>query len=443
MGAAHGTRAALRAQQLAALRRLLAITLPDNRFYAAKLGGAVNVLGEVSTLEAFTRQIPFTTKSELTADHAEHPPFGSNLTFPLAAYTRLHQTSGTSGRPLRWLDTPESWDWLVKNWSEVFRAAGVERADRAYFAFSFGPFIGFWMAFAAAEQLGLLCIPGGGLSSVARLRALLDLEVTVLCCTPTYALHLAEVAAHEEIPLDRSKVRLILVAGEPGGSIPATRARIEAAWQGARVFDHHGMTEVGPVTFECPVQTGRLHVIESGYLAEVIDPATGQPVSPGQQGELVLTTLGRTGSPVLRYRTGDLVRPGFLPDSPAPARCACGRIELPLEGGILGRADDMAIVRGVNVWPAAVEAIVRRFPEVAEYQVTLTERDAMTEMVVRLEPTATCPDVGGLVRRMDAAFRTDFSLRIPILAVPPGSLPRYELKARRWLREGQRTSGTL
>ncbi|MCP5517004.1 MAG: AMP-binding protein [Verrucomicrobiales bacterium] len=423
-----------RQEQLRALQRLLAATLPANPFYAAKLGLTSRGIPLIDGLAEFARAIPLTTKPELAADQAARPPFGTNLTFPATAYTRLHQTSGTSGRPLRWLDTPESWDRLVEAWAEVYRAAGVGPGDRAYFAFSFGPFIGFWMAFEAAEALGLLCVPGGGLSSVARVQAILDLEITVLCCTPTYALHLAEVATRQEIPLDRSKVRLIIVAGEPGGSIPATRARIEAAWPGARVFDHHGMTEVGPVTFECPAQPGRLHVIESAHLAEVIDPVTGRPVGPGEQGELVLTPLGRTGSPLLRYRTGDLVRPAFPPEATQVAPCACGRVELPLEGGILGRVDDMVIVRGVNVYPAAVEAIIRRFPDVAEYQVTIAERDAMTEMVLRVEPAGTCPDVGGLVRQLDAAFRGDFSLRIPIVAVPPESLPRFELKARRWIR---------
>src|SRR5262249_50548419 len=155
-------------------------------------------------------------------------------------------------------------------------------------------------------------------------------------------LHLAEIAAEEKIDLSASKVKTIIVAGEPGGSIPATRSHIEQAWCGARVIDHHGMTEIGPVTYECTRRRGVLHVMEESYIPEVIDRNTLEPVGPGGSGELILTNLGRTGSPILRYRTGDIVQPALT--SP----CECGSAELALEGGIIGRVDDMVVVRGVN-----------------------------------------------------------------------------------------------
>src|SRR5262249_34165146 len=155
----------------------------------------------------------------------------------------------------------------------------VAPGDRFFFAFSFGPFLGFWTAFEAGLRLGCMCLPGGGQSSAARLRAILENRATVLCCTPTYAIRLGEVAAAEGIDLAAGAVRTILVAGEPGGSIPATRARIERLWPGARVRDHHGMTEIGPVSFECPARPGVLHVIEAGYLPEIIDPESERPVA--------------------------------------------------------------------------------------------------------------------------------------------------------------------
>lgn len=420
------------------MRALLAAIIPANPFQTRKLGSCASEFAAIGSLAEFSRLTPFTTKQELVADQLEHSPYGTNLTSPIASYTRCHQTSGTTGTPLRWLDTPESWDGMVRSWMEVLRAAGLTRDDKVLFAFSFGPFIGFWMAFEAAERLGALCLAGGGLSSPARLRMLLDHGATVLCCTPTYALRLAEVAASEEIDTGRSRARLLILAGEPGGSIPATRARLERLWPGARVFDHHGMTEVGPVTYECPVTPGRLHVMESAYYAEIIDPATGSAVAAGTTGELVLTTLGRTGSPLLRYRTGDLVRPRFDPASDTVPVCECGRGDLALEGGILGRVDDMVIVRGVNVFPSAVEEILRGFGEVAEYQVTLDQSEGLTEMVVRVEPNSQCSDVGGLVRRVEQSFQVGFSLRVPVLAVPPGTLPRFEMKAKRWVRMGVR-----
>lgn len=433
-GEAQVSRAALRAGQLERLRALLAVIRDGNAFQRARLAPRGDTAWNPASLEEFTRTFPLTTKAELAADQLAQPPFGTNLSFPLEHYTRCHQTSGTTGTPLRWLDTPESWDALTECWTEVFRAADVGRGDRVFFAFSFGPFIGFWLAFAAAERLGCLCIPGGGLSSVARLRTLLDLQATVLCCTPTYALHLAETAAREGLDLRRATVRRLLVAGEPGGSVPATRARLERAWPGARVADHHGMTEVGPVTYECPARPGVLHVMEHTFFAEVLDPATGRPVAAGQRGELILTTLARHGSPLLRYRTGDLVQPRFAPEQTDAPVCACGRVELALEGGILGRVDDMVIVRGVNVFPGAVDEVIRRFPEVVEYQVQIRPAGGLTEMTVELEPAPDCAEPARLSERVQAALQTAFALRVPVTFVPPGTLPRFELKARRWVK---------
>jgi phenylacetate-CoA ligase len=428
-GSAHPERTVIAAEQLEQLQALVAELFPANAFYTRKLLAA-GVTFDVASLEDFSRRFPFTTKAELVADQLAHPPHGTNLTYPLARYTRFHQTSGTSGVPVRWLDTPESWEGMTESWMEVLQAAGVKAEDRVLFAFSFGPFLGFWLAFEAAARLGCLCLPGGGLSSAARLRLLRDNQATVLCCTPTYALRLAEVVATEKIEPRLLGIRTIIVAGEPGGSIPATRAKLEALWPGARIFDHHGMTEVGPVTYECPRQPGVLHVIESAYYAEVIDPASGQPAA---QGELVLTTLGRVGSPLLRYRTGDLVKLGTR-NSELGTPCACGRHSLTLAGGILGRVDDMIIVRGVNVYPSAVEEIIRRFGEVAEYSVRVSTESALVEMRVEIEPSDFCPDAGGLATRVQQALESAFNLRVPVDAVAPGALPRFEMKARRWLK---------
>lgn len=409
------------------VRALLTTILPGNAFYARKFEAA-GTSRKISSLRQFSDEIPFTLKQELVADQQEHPPYGTNLTFPLDQYVRYHQTSGTSGAPLRWLDTPVSWNWMVGNWETILRVAGVTRADRVFCAFSFGPFIGFWLAFEAALRLGCLCLPGGGLSSVARLRLIIENEVTVLCCTPTYGIHLAEVAVREKIDLAASKVRVIIVAGEPGGSIPGTRQRLRELWKGARVFDHHGMTETGPVSHECPVRPGVLHILESAYIAEIIDPVSGHPLEPGQTGELVLTTLGRMGSPVLRYRTGDLVK------ASVETVCECSRSDLALEGGILGRTDDMVIIRGVNIYPSAVEEIIRGFPEVAEYQVTVSSGKALAEIKIEIEPTTTCANPQAVAEGLQRKLESAWSLRVPVSSVTSGSLPRYELKARRWIK---------
>ncbi len=433
----YPSRAAIESFQLEQLRSLVAELIPANKFYTQKLQAA-GVGFDIASLADFSTRFPFTTKAELAADQLTNPPHGTNLTYPLNCYTRFHQTSGTSGTPLRWLDTPESWDAMIESWSEIFRAAEVGSSDRVMFAFSFGPFLGFWLAFESAERLGCLCLPGGGLSSAARLRMMRDNKANVLCCTPTYALRLAEVAAEEKIETRSLGVKTIIVAGEPGGSIPATRAKLESLWPGARFFDHHGMTEVGPVTYECPQRPGVLHVIESAYIAEVIDPASGKPAASG---ELVLTTLNRTGSPLLRYRTGDLVThppsPGSGATGHAPRTtppCGCGRHELTLVGGILGRADDMIIVRGVNVYPAAVEQILRSFGEVAEYRIHVMRPQALAELRVEIEPSAVCRDPAALTMLVQKALETAFNLRIPVQVVATGTLPRFEMKASRWVK---------
>jgi phenylacetate-CoA ligase len=424
-------RSAIASIQLAQLRALLAAILPANPFYRRKFEGT-GLSPDLDSLAEFTRRAPFTFKQELVDDQRAQPPYGTNLTFSLEQYTRCHQTSGSSGTPIRWLDTPQSWSWMLDNWERVHRAAGTTHRDHIYFAFSFGPFLGFWTAFESALRIGCLCLPGGGLNSVARLRAIIDNQATILCCTPTYAIRLAEVAAEEKIDLSASRVRTLSVAGEPGGSIPATRKRLEELWPGARIFDHHGMTEVGPVSFECPKRPGVLHIIESSYYAEVIDPATGKEIAAGQTGELVLTTLGRTGSPLLRYRTGDLVKPTCLPSELHTQPCACGRFCLGLEGGILGRTDDMVVVRGVNVFPSAVEEVVRSCSGIAEYQARVSNVRSLAELSLQIEPTASCADVPGLVARLERMLEGAFALRVPVTAVPPGTLPRFESKAKRW-----------
>lgn len=425
-GGPHPSRAAISASQLEQLRTLVAELFPGNKFYSQKFNAA-GVTFDIASLEDFSSRFPFTTKSELVEDQRVHPPFGTNLTYPLDRYLRFHQTSGTIGVPLRWLDTPESWDWMVENWMEIFRVAEVTREDRIFFAFSFGPFIGFWLAFEAAGRIGALCIPGGGMSSAARLRAILDNAATVLCCTPTYAIRLAEAIAEEKIDLRQSRVKTLVVAGEPGGSVPAIRARIEQLWPGARVFDHHGMTEVGPVSYECPERPGVLHVMESGYYAEIVDPASNRPVPAGETGELVLTTLGRIGSPLLRYRTGDLVRAD-------PQPCCCGRADMALVGGILGRTDDMIVVRGVNIYPSAVDEIIRGTDNISEYQVQISTVRALTELRVNIEPRPQCGDIAALVAALEKKFQASFALRVPVVAVAPGALPRFEMKAKRWVR---------
>jgi phenylacetate-CoA ligase len=415
---------ALAALQGRRLQQLVSAIVDRNAFYTRKLKDAGVGRGDVRGV-ADLASLPFTVKTELAADQDAHRPWGTALTEPVERYTRYCQTSSTTGRPLRWCDTQESWQWMLECWKAVFRAARVDASDRVMFPFSFGPFLGFWTAFDAATQIGAHAIPTGGMSTHVRLALIDSIRATVLCCTPTYALRLAEVAAAEHhAPLSEGSVRVIIVAGEPGGSIPATRDRIESSW-GARAIDHHGLTETGPASFECWERPGGLHLLESEFIAEVIDPVTTAPVPDGEPGELVLTNLGRTASPVIRYRTGDLV-------TRRRGACACGRTLAWLDGGILARADDMVAVRGVNVFPGAIEAVIRRFPEIAEFRSTVLHGGAMRTLSIDIELMGTGIDGVQVAVRVAQEIREALGLTVPVRVVEAGALPRFEMKARRF-----------
>ncbi|MBA4031476.1 MAG: CoF synthetase [Planctomyces sp.] len=427
------TRSEITRRQLEKLSRLLGAVEVSNPFWQPRLAAAGWSAGRVALLEpteaslrGLLDQLPIVRKAELAADQALHPPYGSNLTFPVASYSRLHQTSGTTtGQPMRWLDTPESWGWMMSCWRQIYALMGLRPDDRLAFPFSFGPFLGFWAGFEGAAQLGNLCIAAGGMSSEARLKLLADNQVTILACTPTYALRLVEVARQQRIDLRESSVRAILVAGEPGGNIPATRELMESSWN-ARVFDHWGMTEIGPLASETRGDPGSLAMLETECIAEVIDPSTNQPVAEGGQGELVITNLGRTGSPQLRYGTGDIVSPCWREVAGEPPF-------LRLPGGVLGRTDDMWIIRGNNVFPSSLEAIIRSSAEVAEYQLVVEAHRQMREITIRLECHA---DVAPAARQTCAESirktikeRHHFEARVEL--VEAGTLPRHEMKAKR------------
>jgi phenylacetate-CoA ligase len=407
-------RGALRELQLEKLNRLLQHVLPHNRFYAEKLSRVTLPLASLDELAS----LPFTFKQELALDLPSHE-LAANLTYPIEHYVRYHRTSGTRGRPMVVLDTAQDWQWWMEVWQFVLDSAEIGPEDRALLAFSFGPFIGFWSAFDALIARGTLAIPGGGMNTLQRLDLLRTSRATVIFCTPSYALHMAEVAAENQIDVASLDVRRIVVAGEPGGSVPHTRRRIELAWN-ARVVDHGGASEVGPWGYADRDDRG-LHITESDFIAEFLSVATGERAQEGELSELVLTNLGRYGSPVIRYRTGDLVRPCWMPTSD-------NRFVL-LEGGVLTRADDMMIIRGVNVFPSSVEQILRSFPEVVEYRLTARKNGAMDELEIEVEDRL--QNAG----RIEQELQVRLGLKVEARCVPLGSLPRFEGKGKRFVDE--------
>ena len=418
----------LDALQLEKLRRLTRYAIDKSPFHARLYEKAGFQPDQLATLDDI-RRIPYMTREDWMAAQAELPPFGDLLTQPREAAIRYHLTSGTSGRqPLRVLDGPRDWQWISEAWCYGFWGFGVRPEDTVFFAFSYGSFIGFWGAHYCCEKIGSLVIPSGNMTTENRVRQIADMDVTTVCATPTYALRLALEAEKLGIDLKASAVDKLIVSGEPAGSIPASKRQLEEKW-GAKCADTAGMTEIGTIMmFECAEQPGGAHIIEDHFIEEVIDPKTDKPLGYDQLGERIVTSFGRSMIPLIRYKTKDLV-------CKVPAsRCSCGRGFDIYEGGIQGRVDDMLLIRGTNVYPRAIEAIVRDYREIDEFRIVADQNDSGVDeltvrMEVRPESERSADELLPVIQR--DLVRNHEGLRINVESVEYGSLPRFELKAKR------------
>lgn len=387
--------------------------MEQNPFQREHLGD----LGPLASLDELKR-LPFVTKRGLLDDQQRHPPFGTNLTFPLEQYTHLNHTSGTSGKTLRVLDTDEDWRWWATSLGRVLTAAGVGPGDRVALAYSFGPYIQFWASYAGVLDVGAMAIPMGGMESVQRLHTIADYQATALLATPSYAARLAKVAAASDMESAMTSIERIVCTGEPGASLPAMREQIEAAW-GAQCFDHAGTSESGPFGHPCGA-AGGLHLDEEEFVCELLEPNGTEPAAPGEVAEIVVTPLGRVGFPVVRYRTGDVVEV-------APGPCPAHHPGTWLPQGILGRVDDMVVIRGMNVFPSAIEQILRESGGVGEFRVQFyTDPHAMDEVKVEAE----LQDAGE-ARAIQARMKQRLGLRVRIVPVKTGVLPTRDHKAKR------------
>ncbi|HET8978471.1 MAG TPA: AMP-binding protein [Solirubrobacteraceae bacterium] len=416
----------LEALQLAKLRHQLAWAAARSPWYRRTLAGIDPA--QLRTVDDL-RRLPMLTRQDWMSSQADHPPYGELPVIDGAGAIRVHTTSGTTGRdPLRALDTRKDWAWIAEMWAYGIWGCGVRPGDTSYIAFGYGSFIGFWGLHYSMEKIGVLNVPGGAQTTEARMRQIVDFGATVVASTPTYALRLAQEAATLGIDLPESAVQRVILSGEPAGSIPQTKALIEEQW-GAKAYDTAGMTEIGTImVFECAHQPGGTHIIEDHVIEEVIDPDTLEPVGYGEPGERVVTSLGRGSTPLIRYRTGDLVC-----RVPA-ATCTCGRVYDIYEGGILGRVDDMKIIRGTNVYPRAIEAIVREFPVVDEFQTVITREGMRDEITLRVElkPEAEGSNWEGLAEMLHNKLALAHEgLNFRIQRAAEGELPRFELKAKR------------
>ncbi len=425
------SREELEKRQLRLFRHRMKYVIEKSPFYKRKYKNAGVTPRDIKTMDD-VRKVPFTTKMELLTSQEEHPIFGDFPCLPPEAACRVFQTSGTTGTPLRVPFSKRDW---FKNCFEQFSyylyAYGLESKDVAFFPFVYGLFIAWWGIQATMEQHGITIVPGGGQTSEARLKSIIDWRVTVVCGTPTYIIYLGELAQKMGIDLPDSKVRIVVTAGEPGAQVPATKRLIEKLW-GAKNYDDIGSTEITNFGWECVMQKGT-HMNEAMFLPESLDKETGRPVGPGEVGELVLSNLCCETAPLLRYKTGDLVR--FVYD-----RCECGRTFLRMDGGVIGRADDMFHFGGVNIFPSAIENFIRQVPEFSiEYQLVVPRQGSGKRLGIRVEPAA--PDISedrlkSAVKKFQDAVTYNIKITPDVQIVKSGSLPRFEGKARRIVREG-------
>jgi phenylacetate-CoA ligase len=423
-------REGLQEYQLNLFRKQMAYVYERAPMYKRKFDQVGVRPEDIRTIED-VQKVPFTIKEELRQSQEKCPPFGDFLCISPEEGVRVFQTTGTTGIYVRSLLSKK--DWYVHYYDQFMHfmyGYGITKADVMFVPFNYGLYLAWWGLQAAFEQAGVLVIPGGGQSSEDRIKNILEWKPSVICGTPTYILFLGDVAKKMGVDLSKTPIRIVITGGEPGAQVPSTKKQIETTW-GAKNYDDVGSTEISNFGFECVAQQGT-HVVESMFLAEVIDPETGKSLNPGQEGELVLTNLCCESMPLIRWRMGDMIKFDVK-------TCDCGRTFLRLDGGVLGRADDMFQFGGVNIFPSAIENFVRETNEFSnEYQIIAPKRGAGKHLKIRVEPSS--PTLSK--EKMDRAvkiFKETFKYRIGVTpdveVVKIGELPRFEGKARRVTRE--------
>jgi phenylacetate-CoA ligase len=423
-------RGQLEQYQLQKLREQLAHVYARSPFYRRKLDAAGIRPEGIRSMDD-VRRIPFTDKEELRLSQAANPPWGDFGCITPKEAVRVFQTSGTTGRPVRIMISRKDWHETFYEQFMHYRCGfGLTEDDVLFVPFNYGLYIAWWGFQTAMEKAGLMIIPGGGLSSKDRLRAMLDWDATAICGTPSYLLYLAETARKNDIDLPASLIRKAVTAGEPGAAILSTKKAMESQW-GARVYDDLGSTEGGNFGHECVLQQGT-HVIENMFIAEVLDPETLLPLEDGRIGELVLTNLCCESMPLVRYRTGDLVRFNHT-------LCECGRTGLRLDGGVLGRSDDMFHFAGVNIFPTQIQNLLHEIDEFSqEYQLVVPRMGSGGHLRIRVEPAHERISDAQMKQARDflveaVKYRITVTPEVEVCDI--GTLPRVEGKAKRLIRE--------
>ena len=321
------------------------------------------------------------------------------------------------------------WEWWAECWAYILWAQGYRPKDRVFLPFGYNIFVAFWAGHYAAEKIGCEVVPGGVLDTEARILKIQELQATAMMATPTYVLGMAD-TARKKLGIDPARdltVRKITCAGEPGASIPSTKKRMEEAW-GAKVYDHVGATEVGAWGFECTAQSGGLHVNEALFLTQLEDVETGEIIEePGRKGKVVITALDRIAQPCIRFDSKDVAEWSAEP-------CPCGRTFRILKGGVVGRADDITKIKGVLIAPSAIEEVVRSIKGLSnEFEVVVVKKGDLDDITLKVE---ILPDEENrretILTQLKDQLRLKTNLGYNIEIHPHNSLPRYEVKARRF-----------
>ncbi len=419
----------LRKLQVNKFQRIMDWAYRNSKFHRKLYQQAGIEPGDIKTMEDIAK-VPKVEKGMMRDIQNKDPyPYGDMLCVPLERVTEYRQTSGTTGQPVYQPDTWQDWEWWAEAWATILYAQGYRNSDRVFLPFGYNVFVAFWAAHYGAEKLGCEVVPGGVLNTEARLLKMQEVQATAFMATPTYVLNMAD-TAKKKLNMDPARdlnIQKITCAGEPGASIPATKKRMEDAW-GAKVFDHIGATEIGAWSFECLEQPGGLHVNEGLFLIEIEDVQTGEIIDePDRPGKMVVTAFDRYAQPCIRFDSKDIIQ---WHDQD----CSCGRSFRMIKGGVVGRADDITKVKGVLLAPTAIEEVVRSIPELSdEYEVVVTKKGDVDDisLKVELQPEATNQQ-GEIKGRLDEQLRLKTNLRYNISFHDYGSLPRYELKAKRF-----------
>jgi len=416
----------LRALQVKKFKRIFEWAYTHSPFYRQLYKDAGIEPGDIVTYEDI-KKVPTTDKGMLREVQKSPPfPYGNMLAVPLSEVTAFRQTSGTTGTPVYQSDTWQDWEWWAECWAYILYAQGYRDTDRLFLPFGYNIFVAFWACHYGAEKLGAEVVPGGVLDTAARIMKMQELRCTAFAATPTYVLGMADAARKMGIDPRTIGIKRITCAGEPGASIPTTKQRIEDAW-GARVYDHIGATEIGAWSYMCTEQAG-LHVNEAMFLVEIADVETGEAIDdPMKNGKMIITAFDRMGKPCIRFDSKDVIRW-------ADYDCPCGRTFKLIDGGVVGRADDITKVKGVLLAPTAIEEVVRSFDELSnEYEVLVTKKGDIDEIALKIEIKPGLENErDSILARLKDELRVKTNLGYKIEVHPYGSLPRYEVKAKRF-----------